>query len=69
MTTTNRAPRGLSPRKRGPDKVKLHLYVPPTVARDLRVRAATEGRTISELTSEALAAHLDEGEEHGPKAA
>lgn len=50
--------RGLSPRKRGPAVSCLTAYVPVELARTLRVRAATDGRTASAIVADALASHL-----------
>lgn len=52
------APRGLSPRKRGPAVVAMTVYVPQDAARRLRVRAAEDGRTVSSLVVEALGREL-----------
>ena len=53
------APRGTAPRKRGPDVSCLTAYVDAGLARALRIRAATEGRTTSALVGDALASFLE----------
>ncbi len=50
--------RGLSPRKRGPAVSCLTAYVAEELGRRLRVRAASDGRTVSAVVAEALERHL-----------
>jgi len=52
------SPRARRARKRGPDVACLTAYLPPELARALRVRAATDGRTASAIVADALASHL-----------
>ena len=53
-------PRGLAARKRGPAVACLTAYVDPELARALRMRAASDGRTASALVGDALARFLGE---------
>ena len=55
------APVPASPRRRSGPVATLTAYVPPELARALRVRAAETGVTASSIIAAAVAAHLQAG--------
>lgn len=61
MKTRNKSSppvRGLRARQRGDAVAMLSIYVPPELAAATRTRAFVEGRTLSAVVSDALAASL-----------
>lgn len=54
-----RPARGLVERRRGAPVACMTAYLDPELARAVRVRAALEGRTASDLVGAALAALLE----------
>jgi hypothetical protein len=50
--------RGVAARKRGPAVATVTAYVSAELGRRLRVRAASDGRTVSAVVAEALERHL-----------
>ncbi|UJR84275.1 ribbon-helix-helix domain-containing protein [Sandaracinus amylolyticus] len=58
MSASERSERGIRDRKRGPAVAYVTAYVAPELARELKMRAAAEGRTGSELVERAIAAML-----------
>lgn len=55
------APVPASPRRRSGPVATLTAYVPPELARALRVRAAETGVSASSIIAAAVAAHLQAG--------
>ena len=53
-TTPIEPPRSALKRRRGQPVTKITASVSPQLARAVRVRAATQGRTVSDVVSEAL---------------
>lgn len=51
---------GETPAVAKPDRVRLTVYLPPDLAKRLRIAAVTEGDQISHLVERAVAAYLAE---------